>query len=208
MPSTSDDIYSVFLADLSEAERERVRSYADRFGIEPTDAVWALMIVLGHYSDLYEAVPEKINVTVQGILEKSQTAAAAEAESSRVRLQASLTDAVVGAAESVAARNGRRELVKWSAIASTAGMFVFAVMFVLGYWLGFDHGRARGFNAGVEGHFAASWALSVDGLRAYELWKAGDLEHLTACDRPGWELEAGVCYPKADDGKLYGWRVR
>jgi hypothetical protein len=119
-----------------------------------------------------------------------------------------LTDAVVGAAESVAARNGRRELVKWSVIASTAGVFVFAVMFILGYWLGFDHGRARGFNAGVEGHLAASWALSANGLRAYELWKAGDLEHLTACDRPGWKLESGVCYPKADDGKLYGWRVR
>jgi hypothetical protein len=125
MPPTNDDLYSVFLADLSEKERDRVRRYADNFGIEPTDAVWALMIVLGQYSDLYEAVPEKINVTVQGILEKIRSAAAAEAESSRVRLQASLTDAVVGAAESVAARKGRRELVKWSAIASTAGVFIF-----------------------------------------------------------------------------------
>ena len=208
MISPSDDLYSVLLADLSEDERERVRSYADRFGIEPTDAVWALMIVLGHYSDLYEAVPEKINVTVQGILEKIRSAAAAEAESSRVRLQASLTDAVVGAAESVAARKGLRELLKWSAIATAAGVFMLAGVFVLGYWLGFDHGRARGFNAGVEGHLVASWALSEDGFRAYELWKAGDLEHLTACDRPGWKLESGVCYPKADEGKLYGWRVR
>ena len=136
MPPASDDLYSVLLADLTETERERVRSYADKFGIEPTDAVWSLMIVLGHYSDLYEAVPGKINVTVQGILEKIQSVAAAEAESSRIRLQASLTDAVVGAAESVAARKGRRELVKWSAIVSAAGVFVFAVMFVLGYWLG------------------------------------------------------------------------
>jgi hypothetical protein len=145
---------------------------------------------------------------VRGILEKIQSATAAEAESSRIRLQASLTDAVVGAAESVAARNGRRDLVKWSAIASTTGVFVFAVMFALGYWLGFDNGRARGFNAGIEGHLAASWALSADGLRAYELWKGGDLEHLTACDRPGWKLESGVCYPKSDEGKLYGWRVQ
>jgi len=208
MISPSDDLYSVFLADLSESERERVRLYADTFGIEPTDAVWALMIVLGRYSDMYEAVPEKIKVTVQGILEKIQSAAAAEAEASRVRLQVSLTDAVVGAAESVAARKGRRELLKWSAIASSAGVFMVAGVFVLGYWLGFDHGRARGFNAGVEGHLVSSWALSVDGLRAYELWEAGDLEHLSACDRPGWKLDSGVCYPKSDEGKLYGWRVR
>jgi hypothetical protein len=208
MPPASDDLYSVFLADLSEDERERARSYADRFGIEPTDAVWALMIVLGHYSDLYEAVPEKINVTVQGILEKIRSVAAAEAESSRIRLQASLTDAVVGAAESVATRKGLRDLLKWSAIVSAAGLFILGGVFVSGYWLGFDHGRARGFNAGIEGHLAASWALSVDGLRAYELWQRGDLGHLAACDRPGWKLESGVCYPKADEGKLYGWRVR
>jgi len=208
MMPPSDDLYSVFLADLSETERERVRSYADTFGIEPTDAVWALMIVLGRYNDLYEAVPEKINVTVQGILEEIRSAAAAEAESSRVRLQASLTDALAGAAESVAAKKGLRDLLKWSAIASAAGVFMLAGIFVFGYWLGFDHGRARGFNAGVEGHLVASWALSVDGLRAYELWRAGDLEHLAACDQPGWKLESGVCYPKADEGKLYGWRVR
>ena len=208
MSPASDDLYSVLLADLTETERERVRSYADKFGIEPTDAVWALMIVLGHYSDLYEAVPEKINVTVQGILEKIRSVAAAEAESSRIRLQASLTDAVVGAAESVATRKGLRDLLKWSAIVSAAGLFILGGVFVSGYWLGFDHGRARGFNAGVEGHLAASWALSVDGLRAYELWQGGDLGHLAACDRPGWKLESGVCYPKADEGKLYGWRVR
>jgi len=43
-------------------------------------------------------------------------------------------------------------------------------------------------------------ALSADGLRAYGLWKAGDLEHLTACDRPGWNLESGVCYPRLTKG--------
>jgi cytidylate kinase len=40
MPQTNDDLYSVFLADLSEKERDRVRRYADNFGIDPTDAVW------------------------------------------------------------------------------------------------------------------------------------------------------------------------
>jgi hypothetical protein len=108
----------------------------------------------------------------------------------------------------VATRKGLRDLLKWSAIVSAAGLFILGGVFVSGYWLGFDHGRARGFNAGIEGHLAASWALSVDGLRAYELWQGGDLGHLAACDRPGWKLESGVCYPKADEGKLYGWRVR
>jgi len=66
MLQTNDDLYSAFLADLSEKERDRVRRYADRFGIEPTDAVWALMIVLGWYGDLYEAVPQKIKCNRAG----------------------------------------------------------------------------------------------------------------------------------------------
>ena len=190
MISTSDDLYSVFLADLSEKERDRVRRYADNFGIEPTDAVWALMIVLGRYSDLYEAVPEKINVTVQGILEKIQSVAAAEAESSRVRLQASLTDAVVGAAESVAARNGRRELVKWSAIASTAGVFMLAVRFCSWVLAGFRSRsrprlqcRRRGASCGVVGAVRGWFA----GIRALEGRRSGAFDRL----RPA-RLEIGI----------------
>ena len=39
MPSPSNDLYSAFLANLSEPERERVKLFADTFGIEPADAV-------------------------------------------------------------------------------------------------------------------------------------------------------------------------
>jgi len=168
MISISEDLYSVFLADLSEAERERVRHYADNFGIEPTDAVWALMIVLGRYSDLYEAVPGKINVTVQGILEKIQSVAAAEAESSRVRLQASLTDAVIGAAESVAARKGRRELVL-ARVRSRACS-----------WL---QCRGRGASCGIMGALRGWFA----GIRALESRRPGAFERL----RPA-RLEIGI----------------
>ena len=55
MPPPSNDLYSAYLDELSEPERERVKLFADTFGIEPADAVWALMNVLGRYSDLREA---------------------------------------------------------------------------------------------------------------------------------------------------------
>ncbi len=87
----SNDLCRAFLADLSESERERVKSYADTFGIEPTDAVWALMIVLGRCSALHGAVPEKVKLTVQSILEKIQSKAWADAQPARTRLQASST---------------------------------------------------------------------------------------------------------------------
>ena len=190
MISTSDDLYSVFLADLSEKERDRVRRYADKFGIEPTDAVWALMIVLGWYGDLYEAVPQKINVTVQGILEKIQSVAAAEAESSRVRLQASLTDAVVGAAESVAARNGRRELVKWSRHCVHGGGIHARLRFccwVLARLRSRSRPRLqcrrRGSSCGVVGAVRRWFA----GIRTLEGRRSGTFERL----RPA-RLEAGI----------------
>jgi hypothetical protein len=54
-----------------------------------------------HLVDMTEVVPDKNDITVQGILEKSQSAVAAEAESSRARLQADFEDAVVGALDEV-----------------------------------------------------------------------------------------------------------
>ncbi|MDR3725388.1 MAG: hypothetical protein P4K83_13005 [Terracidiphilus sp.] len=46
----------------------------------------------------------------------------------------------------------------------------------------------------------------------HELVRAGGVSAqvgtFDACDRPGWKLESGMCYPKPDEGKLYGWRVR
>ena len=190
MPPTSDDVYSVFLADLSETERERVRTYADKFGIEPTDAVWALMIVLGHYSDLYEAVPGKINVTVQGILEKIRSAAAAEAESSRVRLQASLTDAVVGAAESVAAQEGPPRTAEMECHCFHGWGVSPRRRFCLRVLAGFRSRprprlqcRRRGASCGVVGAFRGWFA----GIRALESRRSGTFDRL----RPA-RLEIGI----------------
>jgi excisionase family DNA binding protein len=95
MPPPSNDLYSAYLDELSEPERERVKLFADTFGIEPADAVWALMNVLGRYSDLREAVPEKVKLTVQGILEKIQSPAGADAQTAKTRVLASSTAAFV-----------------------------------------------------------------------------------------------------------------
>jgi hypothetical protein len=40
------------------------------------------------------------------------------------------------------------------------------------------------------------------------LWRAGDVQHLSACDRPGWKVKDGVCYPQSFEGKVYGWAVK
>jgi excisionase family DNA binding protein len=95
MPPPSNDLYSAYLDELSEPERERVKLFADTFGIEPADAMWALMIVLGRYGDLHEAVPEKVKLTVQRILEKIKARAGADGQPTRTRLQASSTAAFV-----------------------------------------------------------------------------------------------------------------
>jgi hypothetical protein len=259
MPTPNESLYSAFLADLSESERERVQHLAEQFGIDPTDAVWALMIVLGRYSDIYAAVPGKIELTVQGLLEKIQTAAG-DGEAIRERVEHSVREAVVeivqgqvdhmaalydevpkkidqtvqgvfekvekaARADSLAIRNrmqrsmgrvllnalvrreGRKELMKGLGIAFLGVSVVFCVISALSYWVGFDHGRIRGFTAGAEGKVIGNWAVSQDGLGAYQLWKSGELGHLVACDRPGWKVEDGVCVPRASGTTVYGWRL-
>ena len=256
----NEDLYSVVLADLSETERERVRDYAEQFGIEPTDAVWSIMIVLGRYSDIYSAVPSKIELTVRALLEKIQVAAGdsegirsalerslreavveivqseverlgdlyqevperidgtvrgfleriekanqAEADAARTRMQRSFTEALVSG---LVRPEGRKEVVKWGAVTLGIITGVLGTVCGLSYWAGFDHGRARGFNAGAEGRAVSNWAVSPEGMGAYDLWRSGELEHLLACNRPGWKVQGAVCVPLASEGTVYGWKVR
>jgi hypothetical protein len=81
-----------------------------------------------------------------------------------------LTDALAGAAESVAAKKGLRDLLKWSAIASAAGVFMLAGIFVFGYWLGMGT---------LCGWFA--------GIRALESWRSGAFGRLRSA-----RLEIGI----------------
>lgn len=260
MATPSESLYSVFLADLSESERERVQHLAEQFGIDPTDAVWALMIVLGRYSDIYSGIPGKIEVTVQGVLEKIRDAAG-DGEAIRERVEQSVREAVVeivqgqvdhmtalydevparidetvrgvlekveraAKADALAARNrmqrslgrvllnglvradGRKELLKGFGVAVGIVALVLSCVAGLSYWVGFDHGRVRGFTAGTEGRIVGNWAVSPEGLGAYQLWKSGELSHLVACDRPGWRIEDGVCVPRPSGATVYGWKLR
>jgi hypothetical protein len=58
----------------------------------PSDKLHNVLI-----ANRFDAIPDGNNITVQGILEKSQTTGASEPTSDTDGLQANLTDAVVGA---------------------------------------------------------------------------------------------------------------
>jgi hypothetical protein len=53
----------------------------------------------------------------------------------------------------------------------------------------------------------SSWALTPDGIRAYELEKVGSLHDLVRCSGRGLERKGDWCIAQSERGKPYRWRL-
>lgn len=124
-----------------EAIRERVEQSVREAVVE---------IVQGqvdHLTALYDEVPARIDETVRGVLEKVERAAKADALASRNRMQRSLGRVLLNG---LVRADGRKELLKGVGVVVGIVALVLCSVAGLSYWMGFDHGRVRGFSAGTE----------------------------------------------------------
>jgi hypothetical protein len=177
-------------------------------GIEPTVAIWSVLAALDYYKRLYDAIPAEIRKAADAALEKIREAADAEWQASRRRVEESLISAVVSAAQKVAGTTARRRLVQWVAGGVLGSIVICGSMFWIGYSAGGSAGYSHGRTDAIEVNAAANWAVTPAGMNAFRLWQAGDLEHLSNCDRPGWQAKDEVCYPQPDRGRVYGWSLK
>lgn len=76
------------------------------------------------------------------------------------------------------------------------------------FWCGEHFGFQAGKASALDVDKAASWGSTVAGVAAYRLWQGGDLEHLEKCDKPGWLIQQGGCFPHQENGRVHGWRLR
>jgi hypothetical protein len=119
-----------------------------------------------------------------------------------------MSTAVATTLNEVAGAVATKAAVKWIMggvlLAGTFGV----VAGVLGYNSGKDAGNAFGYAQARDEIAAATWANTPNGKMAYRLAKAGSLEYLLNCNRPGWQKENGVCYVyPLKEGKTYGWHL-
>jgi hypothetical protein len=138
-------------------------------------------------------------------------AADAQMKASAAVTERELAEAVARTADRIAKETARGRMLKWAATCLAASFVTLGVVGWSGYRAGTVAGRARGWADGyretVDEKAAAAWANTPEGRIAFGLARAGSIRELAACSGRGWVPKGGRCFPRAQDGVVYGWRV-
>lgn len=195
----------------TDGDRQRLYRARDLLNIKPTDAVWRLLMVLEHYQTMYEEIPRQIAEAARNATETIRVTAEAQAKAAREETKKGLMRTVTEAVQGTAKQFARAEHFKWvSAAVSIVAITVLAVG-----WGENRRGQAQGFAAGESSAKAecayatklSTWALTPDGLRAYELEKLGSLHDLVSCSGRGLDRKGDWCVAQPERGKSYRWRI-
>ena len=195
----------------TDGDRQRLYRARDTLNIKPTDAVWRLLMVLEYYQTMYEKIPHQIADAARNATETIRVTAEAQAKAAREETKKGLMKAVTEAVQATAKQFARAEHFKWvSAAVSIVAITVLAVG-----WGENRRGQAQGFAAGESSAKAecayatkvSTWALTPDGVRAYELEKLGSLHDLVSCLGRGLERKGDWCVAQPERGKSYRWRI-
>ena len=192
-------------------DRQRLYRARDTLNIKPTDAVWRLLMVLEYYQTMYEKIPHQIADAARNATETIRVTAEAQAKAAREETKKGLMKAVTEAVQATAKQFARAEHFKWvSAAVSIVAITVLAVG-----WGENRRGQAQGFAAGESSAKAecvyatklSTWALTPNGVRAYELEKLGSLHDLVSCSGRGLDRKGDWCVAQPERGKSYRWRI-
>jgi hypothetical protein len=195
----------------SDAERQDLYRVRDALGLKNNDALWLVLMALQHYQGQYEKFPQEIAQAASDVLTNIKATADAVVKASSEAAKEDLAKAVAETAQRVADSTAHKQQAQWivTAVAvitlTLAGSWVY--MFRSGNDAGYNLGYSTGYNEAKDEKAAAAWANTPEGRLAYRFAQAGSLSSLAKCDRPGWEVEKGWCYPKSASNGLYGWRM-
>jgi hypothetical protein len=196
----------------TDAERQQLYRVRDALKLQPSDSIWLLLMVLGHYETLYAKFPALIASAAKETLTNLRDAAKAQAAAAGAETQKALATAVQQVALETSLQTAATQLWKWVVIGASV---LCLALIATGAWC-FAHGEQKGFANGVVSAdqrcrneaAAASWANTPEGELAYGLATAGSLHQVATCKGDGWELRDGICYPRPDPkGRVTGWRV-
>ncbi len=129
-------------------------------------------------------------------------------QESRARFEENMSVAVSKTLNKVARAVALESATRWF----VAGVVLAVALTVASGWVAYSKGKDAGISHGYaqarDEVVAAAWANTSTGKLAYQLAKAGSLEELAHCSRPGWKESDGVCFAHPTDGKIHGWRLR
>lgn len=197
----------------TDKERQDLYRVRDALGIGRNDALWLVLMALQHYESQYEKFPKAIADAAESTLKSFRITAREQARAAAESTKQQLAKAVAEASHTVARNVAKKQRLQWllgTVLGCTLALGALgALMFTQGLSAGERRGYVEGYEAAKDEKAAASWGATTPGRRARRLARAGSLELLAACSQPGWRAKDGVCLPyTAEDGRVYGWRLR
>lgn len=195
----------------SDKERQDIYRARDALKLKNNDAVWLLVMILGHYETLYAKFPALIAQAAKEATKNVREVAAVQVQAAAEETKRTLALAVAEAATASARQAAGAQMWKWA-----GGCVLAATLCLLATgWWAFSRGRSEGFANGwsvakqecANAAAAASWANTPEGQLAYGLAQAGSVRELATCSGRGWVIERGSCFPQLVKGQMYGWRL-
>ena len=158
----------------SPPERELLLRTQKELGIPDGDGVWMVLVVLGHYQQLYERIPEKIETASSFAIEQAKRRLHAETEAETKRIHGALTKAVLDTIDATAGDLAKAERRRATALMGTVCLALVVVGGVGSYLWGFAEGSASSSSAEL-------WGQSERGQYARTLDEFGVVGLLRAC---------------------------
>jgi hypothetical protein len=199
---TMEETFTAFLGrQPSDKERQRLMRERDALGVKDNDALWPLLMVLGHYEALYERFPALI----------AKAAAEAELKAAAARTRAELAKSVAQTALEIAGRVASTNRSKWAlwgfALAAAISVGMGSAMFRQGVNAGNSAGQLDGYTKARDEKAAAAWANTPEGQLGYDLAKVGSLRDLATCSGKILVRTGDACFVKVGKASVFGWKV-
>lgn len=208
MTDLNDSFAKLLGRQPSDEEIQTLYRVKDALNLKNNDALWLVLIALQYYQWEYEKIPKEITRSAKYVLSDIKATADAAVKASAEAAKADLAKAVATAAQKAARQSATTRMMQTAIIAVTAAFTALAATGWLGYTAGEKSGMATGYSKAQDEKAAASWANTPEGQLAYALARAGSIQSLAKCDKPGWKIESGACFVRAaPDGNIYGWKL-
>ena len=195
----------------TDAERQLFLRERDALHLKDNDALWRLLMVLGHFETLYGQIPARIAKATAEVTENAKAAAEAELKAAAARTRAELAKSVAQTAHEIAGRVASAQRSKWflMGVVVATGVFVGvgASMFRVGVKAGEHSGQLDGYSKARDEKAAAAWANTPEGQLGYSLAKAGSLREVATCSGKNLVRRGDACLVKVGRESAFGWRL-
>jgi hypothetical protein len=210
--STLEESFAMILGrQPSDAERQLFLRERDALHLKDNDALWRLLMVLGHFETLYGQIPARIAKVAATVTENTKTAAEAELKAASARTRAELAKSVAQTAHDIAGSVASAQRSRWFLIGALVATAVFvgagASMFRIGVKAGQHSGELDGYSKARDEKAATAWANTPEGQLGYKLAKAGALREMATCTGKNLVRRGDLCLVRGCRESVLGWKI-